>query len=81
MIQKIIDMLEHFKDVAHYILLDDANKDLENKEKRLDHAIEQAIDNKTACLKSDLCLDNMIRTDTWDITNGRCDNFDGTVGY
>ena len=42
-------MLEHFKDVAHYILLDDANEDLENKEERLNYAIEQAIDNKIAC--------------------------------
>ena len=81
MIQKIIDMLEHFKDVAHYILLNDTNKDLENKEEQLNHAIEQAINIKIACLKSDLRIDSTIRTDTWDITNGRCDNFDGTVGW
>ena len=81
MIQKIINMLDHFKDVAHYILLDDANKDLENKEERLNHAIEQAINNKIACLKSDLHLGDIIRTDTWDITNRRCHNYDGTVGW
>lgn len=81
MIQKIINMFEHFKEIAHFILLDDANKDLENKEERLNHAIEQAIDNKIACLKSDLYLDNMIRTDTWDIICGYCDNYDGTVGW
>lgn len=81
MIQKIINMLERFKDTVHYILLDDANKDLENKEERLNHAIEQAINNKIACLKSDLYLDNIIRTDTWDIIDGHCNNYDGTVGW
>ena len=81
MIQKIINMFEHFKEVAHFILLDDANEDLENKEKQLNYAIEQAIDSKIACFKSDLYLDNIIRTDTWDIICGYCDNYDGTVGW
>ena len=40
MIQKIINMFEHFKEVTHFILLDDANENLEYKEERLNHAIE-----------------------------------------
>lgn len=81
MIQHIIDILKRFKDEAHYILLDETNEDLENKEEKLNHAIEYTIDNKIASLSRDIYLANMIKTDTWDIVRGDCDNYDGTVGW
>lgn len=63
MLDSYLSGIKRFKGLVHYYLLDESNKDLKDKEKKLNDLIDHHLD-YASDIKHDLDLSNMVNADT-----------------